>query len=116
MNCDTLIGTVTIGGDLVESSIVSGIGAGGDGVFGTDDDSTVPGSVAVNNNPGLFSTIASVTVKGLFLGDTSSPGNYGIVAAQIGKVMSGGPANDIVRLSGSDGTLGDFFAREDVGS
>lgn len=84
VNADAQIGSVTVGGDWVASSIVAGAVAGADNQFGSDDDFRISGP-GTTNNPSIDSKIGSITIKGLVIG---TPGggsdHFGFVAQQIG--------------------------------
>ncbi|CAG0989639.1 hypothetical protein PHYC_02216 [Phycisphaerales bacterium] len=85
LNADVLstgfIGTITIGGNFRESSIAAGYNRGGDGFFGTTDDTVAPGR----------STITSVVIVGSQTGSTRSSESYRIASSgTIGAVTLGG--------------------------
>jgi hypothetical protein len=105
-NGDAQIGAMTVGGDWVASSLVAGVDAGGDGLFGTSDD--VKGGIT--DTPGIVSKITSVTIGGLALGapnSTNPSDGFGFVAQQIGSLkvngfdiaVSAGTANDLLGLN-----------------
>ncbi len=87
LNSDASIGAITVGGDWIASTAQAGVGAGADTQPGTDDDLKAGG----NDQPDVFSTIGSFTVKGQALG-TATPANdmFGIVAERILKAKVGG--------------------------
>jgi hypothetical protein len=113
-DADANLGSITIGGDLVASSIVAGVVAGGDGMFGTDDD--VIGSFG--HTAGNVSRITSVIVKGQALGSPGSGDAFGIVAQEIKTIKIGaatyGPLNATNQGPLLLSMSGDFFARTDV--
>lgn len=86
-NGDAQIGAVTVGGDWVATDLVSGVQLTGT-FYGDGDD------LALTSNPGLFSRIASVTIKGTLLGtDTTINNNadhFGFEAQEIGAFSVGG--------------------------
>ncbi len=86
-NADASIGSITVGGDWVASTVIMGATIGADFKAGTADDAKAGG----RDNPAIFSTIGSLTVKGQALGtaDTNSD-MFGIVAERIGKAKVGG--------------------------
>ncbi|MEQ1862432.1 MAG: hypothetical protein ABMA13_21145 [Chthoniobacteraceae bacterium] len=87
-NADASIGSINIGGDWIASGVQAGTLAGTDARTGTADDAKVAGG---RDNPDLFSSIGSFTVKGQALGTTTSTGDmFGIVAERIGKAKVGG--------------------------
>ena len=53
VNADTQIGPIFVGGAFTSSNIVSGVGTGADGDFGTEDDAALSGA-GIANNPALF--------------------------------------------------------------
>lgn len=115
VNADAQIGAVNVG-TWQESNLVAGVAVGGDLVFGTDDDVKIAGG-----NDAIQSRIASFIVRGQAIGSVAAGGYFGVVAQQIGSVKIAGLAlpftaapNEVFRLGGTDGTMGDFFAREDV--
>ena len=120
-NPDTQIGTVSIGGDWIRSSVAASVSRGADGKFGTADDSLLATSGPFTNNTAIVSKIAAVFVKGQIFGTSGGTDNYGFVAQTIGKlgrgaaayslkanpIPNGGPL-DVVSL----GISGDVFLRE----
>lgn len=92
-NLDALIGKVIVDGTLRATSIVAGVNAGGDGMFGTlDDQSAVDGAVQPPATRAI-SRIASV-IAGAVDGHPDSPAgaSYGIVAEEVKAVKVGGVA------------------------
>ncbi|MEQ1862433.1 MAG: hypothetical protein ABMA13_21150 [Chthoniobacteraceae bacterium] len=89
-NADVSLGSIAVGGDWIASLVRAGTKAGTDGVTGTADDAKVS-SGTVRDNPAIFSSIGSFTVKGQALG-TATPTSdmFGIVAERIGKAKVGG--------------------------
>lgn len=86
-NADQVLGgnilTVTIYGNMTASTVAAGINPGGDGFFGTSDD-TVNGT----------STIGTVSVTGAISGSTTAGESYGVFAASnmpVVKVYGGQP-------------------------
>lgn len=84
INGGAQIGPVKIGGDWSQSSISAGFNPGGDGVFGTSDDTRI-GSGPAN----IIGSIASIQIKGGIVGTGSGGDHYGFVAGQIGKFTTG---------------------------
>ena len=72
-NADARIGTVSIGGDLQSTSIIAGVAAGPDGLFGTTDDFPL-GGTSVTNAARSVSTIARIIIGGRVLGGSMSSG------------------------------------------
>lgn len=111
-NGDAQIGSVTVGGDWIASSIAAGVLRGVDGFFGTADDT----QIALDNSANLHSRIGSVMIKGQALGTVGGADHFGIVSESIGSVKVGASAEtltagvDAVPLGATD----DFIAREDV--
>jgi hypothetical protein len=85
-NPDASIGAITVGGNLVASSIAAGALRGGDNLFGTQDDAGIAEGVA----DAIVSKIASITVKGMILGTTGTGDSFGIVADEVTKISVGG--------------------------
>jgi hypothetical protein len=79
------IGSVSILGDWIASSIVAGIDAGGDGVFGNGNDS----KIATPSNPTVISKISQVTIGGRLLGTGGGGDQYAFEAQQIGSIKVG---------------------------
>ena len=86
-NADAQIGVVVIN-DFIGSSIVAGVAAGSDGLFGQEDDTVPAAAFNVANNARIISRIASVTIKNLITDDVLDAS--GIVAQRIGKVIVDG--------------------------
>jgi len=89
-NADASVGSIAVGGDWIASTVAAGVNPGADTVFGTADDGKV--SVATpRDNPALFSTIGSFTVRGQAFGTAvENDDMFGIVAERIGKAKVGG--------------------------
>jgi hypothetical protein len=88
LNADASIGSITVGGDWIASSVTAGTEAGLDTVIGTNDDALVTGG---RDNADIHSSIGSFTVKGQALGTYGSTTDmFGVVAEQIGKAKVGG--------------------------
>lgn len=108
VNADAQIGNVVVGGNWDASSLVAGVIAGGDGLFGTADDALISGDSAYNN-PSVYSKISSIIVKGSASGSSSA--NFGIdaeyiVSAKINGVsvpLKAGKQNDSLLSLGSGG-------------
>lgn len=106
VNADAQIGSVSVGGDWIRSSIAAGALRGSIG-FGDGGDSKITGGKDV---PGLFSKIASLTIAGQAVGD-SAPfvHHYGIVAEYVAKLKIGGASlalrpgnsNDVFDIPGT---------------
>lgn len=113
-DADAQIGSVTVGGDWVASSIAAGAVAGAGG-FGTPQDTKLSGT-GVRDDPATSSTIGKVSIGGQVSGTTKGSDNYGIVAEMITRVkvgesvlpLVGGRGNDDLKL----GITGDFRVRE----
>ena len=72
-NSDARIGVVTIRKDMASSSIIAGVSAGTDGLFGTADDIPI-GGIGTGNAAGALSRIASIVVVGSVSAGTTSAG------------------------------------------
>jgi hypothetical protein len=112
VNADASIAAVKVGHDWTASSLIAGVLADEDELFGTDDDS------AVSRATLLVARIASITIKGPASGTTDGTDHFGFVAEEIGPfkangariMLQKGPAND---LSGhAVGTGDDLVVRE----
>ena len=88
LNADASIGAVKIGTDWIASTLLAGTGVGMDGYEGTADDVKLAGT-GVRDDADLFSTIASVKVKGQCYGTVVETDSFGIVAEQIKKAKIG---------------------------
>jgi hypothetical protein len=87
-HADAQIGTVTVGGDWIASSLAAGVrpndGVGTDIYLGNADDTVIPGG-----SPTIVSKIGSILIKGIVLGTPDVPGDhFGFVAEQIGSFKS----------------------------
>jgi len=106
------IGTVKIGGDLLASSIVAGVTAGTDQLFGTSDDAFLTMA------PFTTSRIASVIVGGAVEGYPVGGNHFGIVARDIGYVKIGSVVESRLSTAVDDpievnsNTTNDFTIRE----
>lgn len=97
-NADAQIGTVSVGRNLQNSSIVAGVAAGTDGLFGTTDDFPI-GGAGTTNAAGTVSKIARIIIGGNVLAGTSASG---IEAQYVQSVtvrrtpfsLQAGPGND----------------------
>jgi hypothetical protein len=103
VNAGVSIGSVSVDGDWVASSLVAGVTAGEDNDFGTEDDAPIP---KIKNTP-LVSRIASIVISGEVAGTESEGDYFGFVAKQIDAFQSAGtnlalasgPGNDLVGLT-----------------
>jgi hypothetical protein len=80
-NPDAQIGTVKVGGDWIASNLVSGVDAGLDTFFGTNDDHPIP---QLGEPDAFFSKIGSITIRGQVEGAVSGGAHFGFVAQEIG--------------------------------
>lgn len=111
-NGNAQIGSVTVGGDWITSSIFAGVrDVDGNGFGGADD------LVASNAATGPVASIASIMIKGDVIGSiVPSATTFGFVAQQIGKFKAGNAAP--VLTSGTDAAVTlnpitrDIFLRE----
>ena len=88
-NADAQIGTVSVGGDWIASSIAAGALAGADGFFGNADDVKMSG-MGIKDDSLVFSKIGSLTIGGQVLGTIGGIDHFGFVAEIIGAVKVGG--------------------------
>ncbi len=72
-NSDAQLGIVKITGDVTSTSIIAGVNAGPDGLFGTMDDFAI-GGTGTTNAAGAVSKIASIIINGNILAGTRSSG------------------------------------------
>ncbi len=88
-NADASIGSITVGGDWIASSVIAGYyTSAGDNVLFTNDDTLAANSA--RNATGIAAGIASFTVKGQAFGTADNTADmFGIVAEQIGKAKIG---------------------------
>ena len=88
-NADASIGSITVGGDWIASTVIAGNYTGaGDNVLFTNDDTLAANSA--RNVAGIAASIASFTVKGQAFGTADNTADmFGIVAEQIGKAKIG---------------------------
>ena len=105
-NADAQLGPITIGGDLIASSIVAGV-AKSTFYFGTGAETKISGAGVKDNLDanGAVSKIASVVIKGSAFGTTATNDTvtFAIAAQQLGKLTIGGatlplksgPSNDL---------------------
>lgn len=88
LNPDASIGTITVGGDWIASSVSTATSAGGDLQIGTDDDFKLTGA---GDDPGVPATIGRITIKGQALGTAGIDADmFGIVAERIDRAKIGG--------------------------
>ena len=95
VNADARIGTVKIGGDMRSSSIIAGVDAGTDGVFGTNDD-TLIGGAGTTDAANSTSKIARIIIGGTVETGTTSAG----IEAQFLKSLRVG-ASDVALNNGA---------------
>lgn len=98
-NSDAQIGTVKIVGDVKSTSIVVGVDAGPDGLFGTTDDFAI-GGTGTTNAAGAVSKIASIIINGNVLAGTRSSG---IEAQYLQALTVRGSAFPLTAGAGSSG-------------
>jgi len=112
-NPDARLGTMTVGGNWLSTSVAVGTFAGSDGLFGTPDD-----TISHGGNPSVFGTIEKIAIGGsASVGSGQTFDAAGIVAElikslTIGKAqiaLKAGALNDLVNI---DPAGGNFFARE----
>ncbi|HEV7401365.1 MAG TPA: DUF4394 domain-containing protein [Chthoniobacteraceae bacterium] len=85
-NSDATIGSVTVGGDWLASSLAAGVNPGAGGFYGNGDDTKITEAAPDT----LFAKIASITIKGFAAGTPGVAGDHvGFVAEQIGRLTIG---------------------------
>ena len=97
-NPDAHIGSVTVGGDWIASSIAAGVAAK-NGFFGDSDDTK---SSFPSDSLTVASRIASITIKGRALGTAGGTDHFGFVAQKIGSVSIGGIAFPLTNGAAND--------------
>jgi hypothetical protein len=120
-NADAQLGPITIGGDMIASSIVAGVAKAGM-FFGTaGGDAKIAGAGVKDNldTLGAISKIASIIVKGSVFGTaaTNDTATFGIIAQQLGALKVGGTtiprqpgaSNDPIGLATKVGATTDGF-------
>src|SRR5262249_30194780 len=116
MNADAQIGTVSVGGDWIASSIAAGTTSGPNSYFGDADDVKMSGNF-IKDVPTVSSRIASLNIAGQALGYLPiAVVHFGIVAENIGAVRIGGTPLPLVPGNGNDeiviGITNDFSVNE----
>lgn len=101
-----------IGANWTASSLIAGVRAGADGMFGTDDDSRIAG-------PGsTVARIASIVIAGKANGTAEAGDHFGFVAKGIGFLKVDGVKFSLIPGASNDlagqpvGSSGDLRARE----
>ena len=89
VNADAQIGTVTIGGDWIASSIAAGALTGANGFFGDGDDAKMSG-MGIKDDSLVLSKINSLTIGGQVMGTVGGTDHFGAVAEIVGAVKIGG--------------------------
>jgi hypothetical protein len=84
-NPDASAGKVTIGGDLIASSIVAGVFDKTADGFGQNDE-----VIAGDTTARIFARIGSIVIKGSATGTAAEGDHYGITAQEIGKLTVDG--------------------------
>jgi hypothetical protein len=113
INADAQIGTVSVGGDWIGSSLAAGV-VPVNGFFGDGNDTLAP---AGKNDANVLSKIGSLTIAGQAQGTALANGDvFGIVAEQIGSLSIGGASLPLTAGVGNDnvavGSTGDFVLDE----
>src|SRR5439155_13446434 len=110
VNPNAQIGSVTVRGDWIASSIVAGVNDGGDG-FGNANDVKVGGT-----DTAVVSKIGSIVIGGQALGTVGGTDHYGFVAQEIGSFKVGATTVILVPLTNNDvhelGATRDLTIRE----
>jgi hypothetical protein len=113
-NADVQIGTVTVGGDWIASSIGAGVNPGTDAEFGTTDDAAIAASATYRDLPTIPSRIGAIAIKGMVLGTFGGSDDFGFAAQQVGAFTVG--ATKFPLTNGADnlpvGVTGDVRVRE----
>jgi hypothetical protein len=117
VNGEAQIGKVFVGGDWIASNLATGVLPGADGLFGTADDTEIPGGTDQ-----LASSIAGIIINGQVMGtpsSVSSTDHFGFVAEWVKSLkvhgvqipLQPGPHNDDLTI----GTTGDVTVLEITG-
>ncbi|MEA3213786.1 MAG: hypothetical protein QOE70_6843 [Chthoniobacter sp.] len=104
---DTIVNEVVIGGKWTASNLAVGVGTGGDGFYGTRDDTSASGG---SRGP---ATLKNLFIAGKVSGSATSGDHFGIASQYIVKAkiknvtlpLKVGPANDEITLPTGDFTL-----------
>lgn len=99
-NADAQIGTITVLGDWIASSVSAGVSPT-NGFYGDGDDAKMAG-VDVVDSPTVKSKINSVSIGGQILGTIGGSDSYGIVAETIGSIKIGGTAIPLLNSAVKD--------------
>lgn len=109
-SADASIGSITVGGDWIASNVVTASQFGTDAIVGTNDDNLRAGA-NVRDNPAIFSTLGSFTVKGQALGTaTMATDMFSVIAERIGKAKVGGRTFAFIADKGATQNREAFFA------
>jgi hypothetical protein len=110
VNSNARIGKVTVGEDLIATSIVAGID-GVNGIFGDADDQVDPAAP----KPKYLSSIGTILVDGMIEGTDGGTDQFAILAEKIGSIKIGGVPLPLGKKTIDDlqlGTFGDYRLRE----
>ncbi len=88
-NPDAQIGAITVGGDWSRSFVTAGIDIVNDFTIGDANDAVVVPTGPFTDNPAIVSKIASITIKGHIYGTAAAGDTFGFVAQSIGKFVRG---------------------------
>ena len=91
-NPDAQIGAITVGGDWSRSFATAGIDIVNDFTIGDANDAVSVPTGPYTNNPAIISKIASITIKGHIFGTPEAGDSFGFVAQSIGKFVRGSTA------------------------
>ena len=99
-NADAQIGLVVVGHDWIASDLVACATAGGDGKFGTGDDTKISGA-GTKDVANVFSKITSTVIGGQVLGTVAGADHFGFVAENIGSFKVKGGITTFPRIAGN---------------
>lgn len=111
VNADASIGSIFVSADWRASSVLAGVSEGVDGFAGTADDLKLA-TGGVRDTAGIFSAIASITIKGQAFGSVGGGDSFGIVAEQIKKASV---AKAALKLDKGERDAADAFALASTG-
>jgi hypothetical protein len=112
VDVDAQVGSITVGGDWVASSVAAGAVDGGNG-FGNVLDARITDAT---DDPDIVSRIGVVVIKGQAVGTAAAGDHFGFVAEQVASLKVGGTTIPLTPGSNNDdapvGATGDLRVRE----
>ena len=115
-NADAQIGTITIMGDWIASSIAAGTSPGAGGFYGDAATDAKMSGGSVKDDVNVFSSIGSITIGGQAMGTVGGADFYGFVAERVAAVKIGGLPLTLAADNSNDdflvGVTGDLKVNE----